>query len=521
MTIQADPAADQSIFGTSSADFARCLQAAGDAACFSGTRITVREGNRADATAPSGPSNLVATSSGSTVTLTWSAPASGDPVTAYIIEAGSSPGLSNLANFSTGDAATTFTASGVGNGTFYVRVRAQNAAGTGAASNEATLVVGGAAGCTGAPGAPSGLTGSATGGTVSLSWSAPGGGCVVTSYVLQAGSAPGLSDLANSAVGTSTSFSTGGVPGGTYYIRVRAQNASGQSAASNEVAVTVSGGPTSGAIAVTVSANPVLFSGAPSSLCSGNLNTWYYNQVIRETSGVGVTIQRRTSTFNGTVVSDVSSNYVIAANGTLNFGTTTWCATGSDQSITVATTWYGVDARGRSWTYVGPSVILLARGITSTTPPRFFPATWVSASWGGGRTGSPLNSRGIDPPTWFGLLCPAKALVLQNHPENDTFESIGGAFYVSNVSCTPTIRNAFACRTAGSGGGASQIPVCAVDPRQTLATNMTWIPSVGSSRTYVGSSPVNFDINIFWCSDLSRMNFGTYPTLNQTDCIER
>ncbi|MCX6553371.1 MAG: S8 family serine peptidase, partial [Acidobacteria bacterium] len=59
-----------------------------------------------------------------------------------MIEAGSAPGQADLANFSTGSTATSFAASGVGAGTYYVRVRATNAFGTSGPSNEATLSVG-------------------------------------------------------------------------------------------------------------------------------------------------------------------------------------------------------------------------------------------------------------------------------------------------------------------------------------------------------------------------------------------
>jgi len=173
--------------------------------------------------------------------LTWGAPASGDAVTSYIIEAGSGPGLANLANFTTNSTGTSFSASGVGAGTYYVRVRGQNPGGTSAASNESMLVVG-SAGCATAPNAAASLATTVSGSTVRLTWGAPVGGCAPSSYVLQAGSSAGSSDLANANLGPAMSYVASGVGAGTYYVRVRAMNAYGQSAGSNEVVLIVTAG---------------------------------------------------------------------------------------------------------------------------------------------------------------------------------------------------------------------------------------------------------------------------------------
>ena len=86
--------------------------------------------------------NLRATSVGSSVALAWSPQAGGGAPSFYVIKAGSLSGLSDLANFSTGTPVPSFQAGGVPSGTYFVRVRAGNAFGISAPSNEVVLVVG-------------------------------------------------------------------------------------------------------------------------------------------------------------------------------------------------------------------------------------------------------------------------------------------------------------------------------------------------------------------------------------------
>jgi hypothetical protein len=229
-----------SIFGGGSTDLAVCLQSSSDPACFSAARLRART-VVANAIAPGAPGLLTANVIGSSVTLTWTAPSSGDVVLSYILEAGSTSGAANLANIATNSTATTFSASGIGAGTYFVRVRAQNASGVSPASNEVVVVVT-AVGCTSAPGAPGGLNGTVFGGTVTLTWNAPVGGCAPSSYVLQAGSGSGLSNLANFNTGSVLTIYIANVAAGTYFVRVTAANGTGQSAPSNEIAVTISAG---------------------------------------------------------------------------------------------------------------------------------------------------------------------------------------------------------------------------------------------------------------------------------------
>jgi hypothetical protein len=184
---------------------------------------------------PGTPSGLTASVTGSTVSLSWTAPLLGGPVTTYVVEAGSAPGLTNLANQPTNSAATAATFTDVPPGVYYIRVRARNANGTGNPSNEIITPVNFEL-----PDAPGNLSAAVTGTTVVLNWNAPSTGGPVTNYVVEAGSAPGLANLAVSATaGAQTSMAFSGVPFGTYYVRVRAQNALGSGGPSNEITVAV------------------------------------------------------------------------------------------------------------------------------------------------------------------------------------------------------------------------------------------------------------------------------------------
>jgi hypothetical protein len=99
-----------------------------------GSVSTPSPGSTVETSTNVGPSTL-----GADVTLGWTAGAG--TVDAYIIEAGSVAGASDLANFSTGSAAPEFHATGVPAGHYYVRVRAVSAGGTSGPSNEVLVIV--------------------------------------------------------------------------------------------------------------------------------------------------------------------------------------------------------------------------------------------------------------------------------------------------------------------------------------------------------------------------------------------
>ena len=118
----------------------------------------------------------------------------------------------------------------------------------------------------------------------------------------------------------------------------------------------------SGAVQVTVSPNPVAFSGQPItdiSSCATRPNTWFYDQVLRETGGVAVTVTRRVDTFDGAAGSATNPNLRIAANGSTSIRTR-WCSV-SASAHTAQSSFSGTDANGKAWSVTGPLVRLNAK----------------------------------------------------------------------------------------------------------------------------------------------------------------
>ena len=192
----------------------RATNAEGDGEwSFAGTGQTLT-------TVPGAPTGLTATASGTTaINLSWSAPAStgGSAITGYRIEVSSDGGSSwtdLVAN--TGNANTTYAHTGLTAGdTRHYRVSAINANGTGTASNVDSATTG-----TTVPGAPSGLSATASGSTqINLSWSAPGstGGSAITGYKIEVSSNGGSSwtNLVANTGNANTTYAHTGLASGT------------------------------------------------------------------------------------------------------------------------------------------------------------------------------------------------------------------------------------------------------------------------------------------------------------------
>ena len=207
-----------------------------------------------DATAPGAPTGLTATASGTTaIDLSWSAPGStgGSAITGYKIEVSSDGGSSwsdLVAN--TSNTTTTYAHTGLASGdTRHYRVSAINTNGAGVPSNVDSATTG-----TSVPGAPTGLTATASGTTaIDLSWSAPGstGGSAITGYKIEVSSDGGSSwsDLVANTSNTTTTYAhTGLASGDTRHYRVSAINTNGTGVPSNVDSATtgtsVPGAPT-------------------------------------------------------------------------------------------------------------------------------------------------------------------------------------------------------------------------------------------------------------------------------------
>jgi hypothetical protein len=186
-------------------------------------------GNAGPCTAPGAPGQLSSTASGLSASFQWSAPANGGALTDYVLEAGRSPGASDLATVTLGASTTTFTASGLP-GTYYVRVRARNACGS-AVSNEVMVTLSSTCPLPSSPGQPQAVV---TGSAVAVSWPAAAGS---TSHRFEAGSLPGAANLLN--LTTAATSLNAQAPPGVYFVRARGQSACGVGPASADTLIAV------------------------------------------------------------------------------------------------------------------------------------------------------------------------------------------------------------------------------------------------------------------------------------------
>ena len=228
----------------------------------------------ATASVPAGPTSLTITPGNTTATLSWTASASGSPTSYTIYRGTKSDGEAVTPVATTNGTTTTFTDTGLKNGTtYFYNVAANNSVGVSPDSNEVSVTP--AVGTGTAPAAPTGLNATSGNGSVSLTWNASAG---ATSYSVYRGTAPGAEG--STAIGTSASNSftdTAVTNGIKYYYTVTASNTAGASLNSNEASATPTGSGGSGGLlsqGQPATASSVQGAGyAASNAVDGNLGT--------------------------------------------------------------------------------------------------------------------------------------------------------------------------------------------------------------------------------------------------------
>ena len=179
-----------------------------------------------DVVAPGPPAGLSASGGNQYVRLTWGAVAG---ASSYSVYRGTSAGGEGGTAIATGITASSYTDTGLTNGTtYYYIVKTVSGGGTSAASNEVhctpTLV---------APAPPTGLTATAGNSKVALAWGVGNG---ATGYSVFRGTVSGNESTTAIASPTGTSYTDASVTNGTvYYYTVKATNGAGSSVSSNEV----------------------------------------------------------------------------------------------------------------------------------------------------------------------------------------------------------------------------------------------------------------------------------------------
>jgi len=167
------------------------------------------------------------------VLLNWTGSAG---ATSYAVYEGTSPGGEGATAVATTANTSTVIKGLTGGKTYYFTVKSANAAGSSAASNEASVAV------PVPPAAPTSLAATAGNGQATLSWKASTG---ASSYEVFQGSTAGGESTVPVATGiTGVSTVIGGLKNGsTYYFVVEAVNDGGSSAKSNEATVIPATGP--------------------------------------------------------------------------------------------------------------------------------------------------------------------------------------------------------------------------------------------------------------------------------------
>jgi large repetitive protein len=183
-------------------------------------------------TTPGVPAAVSTTFGNTSVSVSWTAPASngGASISDYTVQYSSNAGGTWTSFAHTASAATIISVTGLTNGTSYVfRVAAVNNVGAGSFTSATAAVIPRTT-----PDAPTGLTGTFADSSVALSWTAPdsNGGAAISDYTVQYSTNAGSSwaTFTRTASTATTATVTGLTNGATYIFRVAAVNNVGRGA---------------------------------------------------------------------------------------------------------------------------------------------------------------------------------------------------------------------------------------------------------------------------------------------------
>jgi subtilisin family serine protease len=276
-----------------------------------------------DVTAPGAPT-LSASLGTSKISLSWSAAVGGWPATGYQVFRGTSQGVeSSVPLVSLGPGVTSYDDTSIVGGTvYYYKVAATDAVGA-TPSNEASATP------PGVPGAPTLAVPTTASNRVNLSWSAPAsnGGSTITGYRVYRGLSSGAESLLTTpdlGAGVTSYADTTAVNGTTYFYKVSAVNAIGETA-SGEQSATPTGLPSAPqSLAMSVASGSPTLTWSPPASSGGTPVDGY--QVLRSTSsgneialpnqpvGTALTFTDSTATNGGRYY------YVVKAHTSLGYG---------------------------------------------------------------------------------------------------------------------------------------------------------------------------------------------------------
>ncbi|HVZ48794.1 MAG TPA: hypothetical protein VG916_08430 [Gemmatimonadaceae bacterium] len=147
-----------------------------------------------------------------------------------------------------------------------------------------------------------------------------------------------------------------------------------------------------------------------------------------------------------------------------------------------------------------------------------FQAVMITATWSGGATGAPIDVKSVTPTSYDGALCPASSLKMANHSHDyDGIFGTGSSDLVLTNNCT-TGYFAAICVASGSGGGGTDLPTCATDPRKSSPDQLYFTRLSPGSPNPVGTTGVNLTVVIQYCSTTTSIK-AFVSNAASTDCV--